>query len=91
MILAPSSVLSIEPEALPVRREATAPEDLPADAPLTDNLNAVQREHILEMLKKTRWVLEGDRGAASLLGMKPATLRHRMKKLGISRPADIRG
>ena len=91
LILAPSSVLSIELEALPLRREAAASEDLPADTLPTDSLNAVQREHILDMLKKTRWVLEGDRGAASLLGMKPATLRHRMKKLGISRPADIRG
>ena len=91
LILAPSSVLSIELEALPARREAATSEALPADAVPTDSLNAVQREHILDMLKKTRWVLEGDRGAASLLGMKPATLRHRMKKLGISRPADIRG
>jgi transcriptional regulator with GAF, ATPase, and Fis domain len=30
-------------------------------------------------------VIEGNSGAALKLGMKPATLRHRMKKLGISR------
>jgi formate hydrogenlyase transcriptional activator len=45
----------------------------------------VQREHILRVLNATRWVIEGNSGAALKLGMKPATLRHRMKKLGIAR------
>ena len=91
LILATSPVLSIGPDALPTpRAEANVPGPTPESVP-TDSLNAVQREHILEMLQKTHWVLEGDRGAASLLGMKPATLRHRMKKLGIARPADFRG
>jgi len=48
-------------------------------------LHDVQREHILRVLKSTHWVIEGDAGAALKLGMKPATLRHRMKKLGIDR------
>jgi len=52
------------------------------------DLNQVQRDHILGTLRKTNWVIEGARGAAVLLGMKPATLRHRMKKLGISRTGD---
>jgi transcriptional regulator with GAF, ATPase, and Fis domain len=39
-------------------------------------------------LQKTNWVVEGERGAARKLGMKPATLRHRMRKLGISRSSD---
>jgi len=39
----------------------------------------------LNMLKDTNWVIEGRRGAAVRLGIKPATLRHRMKKLGITR------
>ena len=46
-------------------------------------LHHVQREHILRVLNATRWVIEGNSGAALKLGMKPATLRHRMKKLGI--------
>jgi transcriptional regulator with GAF, ATPase, and Fis domain len=45
----------------------------------------VQREHILRLLNATHWVIEGTSGAALNLGMKPATLRHRMKKLGIAR------
>ncbi|MEO8061448.1 MAG: sigma 54-interacting transcriptional regulator [Pseudomonadota bacterium] len=48
-------------------------------------LHHVQREHILRVLHATHWVIEGNSGAALKLGMKPATLRHRMKKLGISR------
>jgi transcriptional regulator with GAF, ATPase, and Fis domain len=61
-------------------------------APLIDlentestGLHHVQREHILRVLHATHWVIEGNSGAALKLGMKPATLRHRMKKLGISR------
>jgi len=55
------------------------------DDTLNTGLHAVQREHILRVLNATHWVIEGNSGAALRLGMKPATLRHRMKKLGISR------
>jgi len=55
------------------------------DDTLNTGLHAVQREHILRVLNATHWVIEGSSGAALRLGMKPATLRHRMKKLGISR------
>jgi len=48
-------------------------------------LHHVQREHILRVLNATHWIIEGNSGAALKLGMKPATLRHRMKKLGIAR------
>ena len=47
----------------------------------------MQREHILRVLNATHWVIEGNSGAALRLGLKPATLRHRMKKLGnLARP-----
>jgi DNA-binding NtrC family response regulator len=55
------------------------------DDTLNTGLHAVQREHILRVLNATRWVIEGNSGAALRLGLKPATLRHRMKKLGITR------
>jgi hypothetical protein len=42
--------------------------------------------HILETLKKTRWVLSGPRGAAERLGINRSTPQFRMKKLGIMRP-----
>jgi transcriptional regulator with GAF, ATPase, and Fis domain len=61
----------------------------PASPDLDDTENTglhhVQREHILRVLNATHWVIEGSHGAALKLGMKPATLRHRMKKLGITR------
>ncbi|MEJ0085446.1 MAG: sigma 54-interacting transcriptional regulator [Pseudomonadota bacterium] len=62
---------------------STAPIDL-ENTEIT-GLHHVQREHILRVLNATHWVIEGNSGAALKLGMKPATLRHRMKKLGISR------
>jgi transcriptional regulator with GAF, ATPase, and Fis domain len=55
------------------------------DDTMATGLHVVQREHILRVLNATHWVIEGNSGAALKLGMKPATLRHRMKKLGISR------
>lgn len=49
-------------------------------------LEDAQRKHILAVLEETRWVLGGDNGAASRLGIKRSTLQFRMRKLGISRP-----
>ena len=49
-------------------------------------LDQVQRDHILKTLIATKWKIDGDKGAAKLLAIKPSTLRDRMKKLGIKRP-----
>ena len=43
------------------------------------------RHHILQALKESDGVIEGPQGAASRLGFNPATLRSKMKRLGISR------
>ena len=86
------TVLTIDPELLPTSSGARLEPREPAAAGRSDSdggdLATVQRDHILNMLRKTNWVIEGARGAARALGMKPATLRHRMKKLGISRATD---
>jgi len=50
-------------------------------------LEAVEKRHILAVLTQTGWVIEGPKGAATLLKLHPNTLRSRMKKLGIQRPA----
>jgi DNA-binding NtrC family response regulator len=60
-------------------------------APRGDNekdqtLEEAQRAHILAILKETRWVLAGSRGAAARLGINRSTLQFRLKKLGIVRP-----
>ena len=67
-------------------------QDLEEDADIADRaasgtLDEAERLHILETLKKTRWVLSGPRGAATRLGINRSTLQFRMKKLGIERPA----
>jgi formate hydrogenlyase transcriptional activator len=48
-----------------------------------DTLVEVERQHIIAVLKRTAGVIEGPKGAAKLLDMKPSTTRYRMKKLGI--------
>jgi len=50
-------------------------------------LEEAERRHIESVLSGTRWVLEGPKGAAEILKMNPSTLRSRMKRLGIHRPA----
>lgn len=49
------------------------------------SLEAVERAHIINVLKKTRGVIEGPHGAARLLKLNASTTRFRMKKLGITR------
>ena len=66
-----------------LRREETPRFEEKTD--VTD-LSKVEQEHILRTLQGTGWRIEGDKGAARLLGINPSTLRARMKKLGIKRP-----
>ena len=47
-----------------------------------------QRAVILQTLNGTSWVIGGPDGAAAALGLKRTTLIAKMKKLGISRPAQ---
>ena len=56
------------------------------DSGKDQTLEAAERAHILAILKETRWVLAGPRGAAARLGMNRSTLQFRLKKLGIVRP-----
>jgi formate hydrogenlyase transcriptional activator len=60
------------------------PAEVPPCAAVT--LADAEREHILGVLRDTRWVVGGPRGAAARLGMKRTTLQHKMKQLGIARP-----
>jgi transcriptional regulator with GAF, ATPase, and Fis domain len=41
------------------------------------------REHILETLKQTDWLIGGQDGAANRLGVPRTTLIYKMRKLGI--------
>ena len=48
-------------------------------------LVALQQELIRQALQKTGWQIEGEKGAAVILGLNPSTLRFRMRKYGIVR------
>ncbi|MBI2969179.1 MAG: hypothetical protein HYY36_00365 [Gammaproteobacteria bacterium] len=55
----------------------------PAGTPPT--LADMERSYIISVLRSTGGVLEGARGAARILNLKPGTARSRIKKLGISK------
>ena len=48
-------------------------------------ITGIEQDHILQVLQKTGWRIEGQNGAAVLLGLNPSTLRARMRKYGIRR------
>jgi PAS domain S-box-containing protein len=98
LILSNSTTLCIDADVLgdtglpaPAADAQVPHEDHAAASGGAADLNSVQRDHILSTLRSANWVVEGESGAALRLGMKPATLRHRMKKLGISRVSDPAG
>jgi formate hydrogenlyase transcriptional activator len=81
VILSPGASLQVplgdlQPGCMPL------PEPTAAAVTLAD----AEREHILNALRDTGWVLAGPKGAAARLGMKRSTLRWKMKKLGVTRP-----
>jgi formate hydrogenlyase transcriptional activator len=89
-----SAILSrgpiLELEGMLLVGESTAGGNSPAQrvaSPLSSGLNTledVERSHILSVLRITGGVVGGAKGAAAFLGLRPNTLRSRMKKLGIS-------
>jgi len=60
-----------------------------AAVPMT--LSDSERALIFRTLEATGWVIGGSNGTAARLGLKRTTLIHRMKKLGIERPARCAG
>jgi len=60
------------------KKEEPAGQDVKALADL-------EHDHVLHVLQKTSWRIEGKNGAALLLGLNPSTLRARMRKYGIIR------
>ncbi|HEX5057921.1 MAG TPA: sigma 54-interacting transcriptional regulator [Kofleriaceae bacterium] len=55
-----------------------------APEPIVD-AGSPEANEMLAALEASRWVIEGDDGAASRLRMRPSTLRSRMRKYGIER------
>jgi formate hydrogenlyase transcriptional activator len=78
VILSNNGVL---PNTLPDKNPVMVP-------PSRDTFAASTRALILHALGSTGWVIGGAAGAAARLGLKRTTLIAKMKKLGISRPAQ---
>jgi PAS domain S-box-containing protein len=81
-ILCNTPALEVSAEMLPVA--ATQKQE---GALSNQSLEAVERSHLLTILKQTNWVIDGVGGAARILDVHPNTLRSRLKKLGIARPS----
>jgi formate hydrogenlyase transcriptional activator len=58
---------------------------VPREEPSVKTLVELEHEHILNVLQQTNWRIEGQQGAALILGLNPSTLRARMRKYGIVR------
>ena len=80
VITSRSSILQI-----PAEFQSKSPDEPPNAPREWYSLEEVERRYILKVLEKTEGRIEGPRGAAELLQLKPSTLRHRIKKLGIKR------
>jgi transcriptional regulator with GAF, ATPase, and Fis domain len=91
IILSPGTTLRLEAIQLGPTRPAKSPA-LPAAPGIVEHdgenltLQCRERAHILRVCEATAWKIKGADGAARKLGLNPATLYSRMKKLGIQRP-----
>ncbi len=88
MILCTSDQLVVEPADTPPghdRATAAPGHAAPAGQGALATLDAVERDHIKQVLHVCHGVIEGAAGASAILGLKPSTLRSRMKRLGIRR------
>ena len=82
-VLTPGTSLRIDWDLDPRPAQTSATEHTPAAEP--QSMQAMERSHIIAILKKTHGVIEGPKGAARLLNMNASTTRFRIKKLGITR------
>ncbi|MBK7973139.1 MAG: sigma 54-interacting transcriptional regulator [Deltaproteobacteria bacterium] len=80
----------LAPLVAPLASSPVAPEGAPPSPPPAtprSSLDEALRQHIEAVLAETGGMVEGAGGAAERLGLHPSTLRSKMKKLGVRRPA----
>jgi formate hydrogenlyase transcriptional activator len=65
--------------SVPISGNSKPQSDLEREFTLAD----AERQHISEVVEITNGLIEGEGGAAEVLGVPPSTLRYRIKKLGI--------
>ena len=80
LILSPGDTLVVDERTL-----SAPPRSRPESGVF--RLEDVERTHILKVLGECGWRIAGGGNAAERLGMNRSTLRSRMEKLGIERPA----
>ncbi len=56
------------------------------DSETLKSLQEIETSHIVRVLEKTNWRIDGSKGAAMILKVNPSTLRSRMRKSGINKP-----
>jgi formate hydrogenlyase transcriptional activator len=84
----PAAPIAMDPTMTHVPAIKPERADLAASvSPERGSLEEVERRHIESILNQTHWMIEGERGAARILNLNPSTLRSRMQKLGLKRPA----
>jgi len=92
VILSTTDILEIDQRLLldVPPRPAAEPEPAPhLTAIHPAKLEDLERSHILAVLNRTNWVIEGAHGAAKILDLHPNTLRSRLKKMGLSRASRV--
>src|SRR6266581_4457895 len=83
VILSPGKVLRLPLSEL---NQHNSFADIPGQSPGSRlTLKDANREHIIQALAETNWIIGGLKGAAARLGLKRTTLISKMQRLGISR------
>ncbi len=82
VLFSPGSVLRLPLDL----KQTVKPSSESASRTLAD----ADREHILETLKQTNWLIGGQEGAANRLGLPRTTLIYKMRKLGIETRRPLR-
>jgi formate hydrogenlyase transcriptional activator len=83
VILSPGKVLRLPLSEL---NQHNSFADIPGQSPGSRlTLKDAEREHIIQALVVTNWIIGGLKGAAARLGLKRTTLISKMERLGISR------
>jgi formate hydrogenlyase transcriptional activator len=87
LILCHDRLLRVDPALLGLRHGGQHHNHNGAVRGRINTLEDEERRHILRALTLADWKIEGPEGAAAQLGLAPSTLRSRMQKLAIRRPA----
>jgi formate hydrogenlyase transcriptional activator len=83
VILSPAKVL--RPSLAELEQARNNLDSRPNGASKTTTLKDAEREHVIQALAETGWIIGGSKGAAAWLGLPRKTLVSKMQRLGILR------